>query len=145
MALSDITIRLLDTLQSATGARVRFVGQPMTPAQNYPAVYAEWIKTETTSGTFGSRGSDGRRSKRGNIRTHTYNAFVLMGQVLEGVNVDQATQEAAETLMDAIEADDTLRDVETTDAVARATVMSVQPFMGELGFGVQAEIQVKEL
>jgi hypothetical protein len=143
--LKDIINRLLDVVQDGTGARVRYVGQPLTAPQNYPAVYVEWVRTVTASNTFGTRGSDGRLGKRGNVRTHTFNVFVLAGQVPDGVAVDEAQQDTADAVMNAIENDGTLRDVTTSDAAARATVDNCTPYMGEFGFGVQAEMSVIEL
>lgn len=145
MAINAIVNRLLDVITDGIGARVRFIGEPLTQPQNWPAVWVRWVRTEPASSTFGSRGSDGRRSKRGVIKTHTFTVYVLAGLVLDGVAVDEVTQDAADAVMDAIEADDTLRDVTTSDAVARISVANVSPHIGEFGFGVQAEVTVTDL
>jgi hypothetical protein len=145
MELSSIVNRLLDVVTDGTGARVRFVGQPFSAPQNYPAAWVEWLRTEPTSNTYGSRGTDGRRSKKAVATTLTVTGLGRAGVIEAGIAMDEAQQDMADAVMDAIEADDTLRDVTTSDAVARATVNNVQPYMGEFGFGVQAEVSVIDL
>jgi len=114
----------------AISARVVFAGSPNIKPPAVPAVSSDWQST-AQSGPLQSAHYKivaGKTVKKGTYRTHTFATWVLLSTTGDKPNEDAAQHDAAQAILDAVDADATLRGTTGADQCTLAEIVRIAPY-----------------
>lgn len=127
--ISTINNALTAVIAAAVDAFVVYDGTPNIPPAGLPLVGTDWQQTTPTpqeQGTHGRRVA-GKLVKQQVLRNHAMRCVVLLSTTGNKPLEDQAQRAAAQSILDAIDADATLRGVTNTDQCQWCSIVSIKP------------------
>jgi hypothetical protein len=135
---------LQNIVGDALGAAVVYVAMPDEAPARFPAVVTRWTGTLPGATPFGATSVYGTLVRNGMRRNHNVTVYVVISQRRNLKDEDVASQDMAQTLMDAIDGNATL------DGKCAACVLSsVRPDVIVWGdnafYMLVADVQIMEL
>lgn len=130
-----ITIGTIQTAISAVVASVLtnavvYDGSPNIPPPALPAVSSDWRGSTNNPPIEGAHYLKvaGKMVKKGIYRRHTFMTFVLMSATGQKPYEDAAQRDAAQAILDAIDADATLQGTTGVDQCSLCEVTTILPY-----------------
>lgn len=108
MSVASVLTVLQDIVGDAIGAAVVYAAMPDEAPARLPAVVTRWTGTLPSAPPFGTTNTYGTLARNGKRRNHNVTVYVVISQRRNLKDEDAASQDMAQTLMDAIDANATL-------------------------------------
>lgn len=114
MNLPDALTAVVDIAKEAVGARSWYYGSPRTTPGAYPSVWVRYESTTPIAHASSTRTADGKQKRNSVKRTHRGTLYVLIGDTASE-DTDYKVGIAVQQIMDAFDADETLRGTGSVD------------------------------
>lgn len=150
MTLHDAMTSIVKIASKAVGAKVWFFGRPKTNPALWPAVIGIYASSNPTASGNSTRSGASKLQRNSRKRVHTGTLYVLVSEAVQD-GTEQAIHEAAQQIMDAFDADETLRGMGDVDLVSKFSLGTLITFnlpIAENGanvLGIQAPFEFVEL
>jgi hypothetical protein len=143
--IASVLTALQNVVGDALGVAVRYTAMPDEAPARFPALVTRWTATLPTAPNFGAANITlstlAANAKR---RTHNVTLYAVISQRRLLADEDKASQESAETLMNAVDANKTL-----DGACADCSITSIQPDVIVWGdnafYMIVADMKITEL
>lgn len=151
MSFTGALESLASNLARAVGARVRYTFPPSGVPDSYPAIVVAWRETVPTASNYSVRDALGNATRMRSGRTHSGSYTVFLGLMSEVPDDYQMMAGACQSVLDAFDADETLRGEGATDQCAKCESTGCRPFFETIAgsaaglIGVRGEFRIYEV
>lgn len=150
VTFTEILQAVVDTARQATGARLGYLGQPAQKPEVPFIAWVEFVNANAVGRNHSVRDEDGFKVRHGIEHVISATVTVMVGVFALGEDETTALAQAAQDLMCAFEADETLRGTRDDDLVDSCTLGAVSivraPWDETMTYvGVQAPVTIRKL
>lgn len=150
MSITSCCTALREVSAAAISARGAYDNMPNGRALAYPVVVVIWASTGTASLLHLGAGGAQKWTRAAVRNTHQFSVYALLSTTQNTEAEGAAQKTAAQAILDAINADATLRGTSGADRCAAAKVLTIQPYREVIDdttvvAGVLATVAVEEM